>query len=55
MKIFKYLNTIAQICSDKYGDDFYDALNAAECIVNKVEEEPEKWASRVHAILEGEL
>ena len=52
----KYLQDVANLAFEKYGDDFYAALNVAECIVSDCEEEHlEKWAAQVHAILEGEL
>lgn len=50
-----YLHTVAKTAADKYGDDFYEALNVAEMIVQDTNGDPEKDAQRVHAILEGEL
>lgn len=49
-----YLEQVAKRCFDKYGDNFYEALNAAECIVRSTDD-PEGDAQRVHAILEGEV
>lgn len=52
----KYLQKVAQRAFDYFGDDYYAALNVAECIVKDTEEEHLKmWTSRVHAVLEGEL
>ena len=50
-----YLYTVAKIAEERYGHGFYEALNAAEIIVQDIEGDPEKDAQRVHAILEGEL
>lgn len=49
-----YLEEIAKKAFDLYGDDFYAALNVAECIVRNTSD-PLGDALRVHAILEGEL
>ena len=46
---------VAKTAADKYGDDFYEALNVAEMIVRDTNGDPEKDAQRVHAALEGEL
>ena len=53
----EYLNHIrevAQYCADRFGDDYYAAINAAECL--PIPSEDVKYdAFRVHAVLEGEL
>ena len=51
-----YLDKVAKRVFNKYGDNYYEALGAAECIVRDLEEENiDKYAQKVHAILEGEL
>ena len=54
LKQMTYLEQVAKRCFDKYGDDFYEALNAAECIVRSTDN-LEGDAQKVHAVLEGEL
>lgn len=49
-----YLEEVAKKAFDLYGDDFYAALNVAECIVRNTND-PLGDAQRVHAVLEGEL
>jgi hypothetical protein len=45
---------VAKYCFDNFGDDYYAAINVAECIA--IPSEDVKYdALRVHAILEGEL
>ena len=55
MRLHIYLTEVARIAFEKYGDDYYGALNVAECIVSDTEKDPEIWATEIHAILEGEL
>lgn len=51
-----YLDKVAKEAFNKYGDNYFEALGAAECIVRDCEEENiPKYAQRVHAILEGEF
>lgn len=50
----KYLHDVATLVHKKYGHDFYEALNAAECICG-YSGDLERDAAAVHAILEGEL
>lgn len=53
-----WIRSVAWYAAEHLGDDFYAALNVAECIIDKPgmsEEELKKDALRVHAILEGEL
>lgn len=53
-----WIRSVAWYAAERLGDDFYAALNAAECIIDKPgtgEEELKRDALRVHAILEGEL
>ena len=49
-----YLKEVAKKVFDLYGDDFYAALNVAECIVRNTSDLLGD-AQKVHAILEGEL
>ena len=56
LQLHVYLDKVAKTAFDKYGDDYYEALNAAECIVRDCEEgNIEHYAQRVHAVLEGEI
>ena len=52
-KYFKYLSAIARRCHDRYGHDYYESLNVAECII-KVIGDVVVDSARVHAVLEGE-
>lgn len=54
LKQMTYLEQVAKKAFDRYGDDFYAALNVAEMIVRNTDD-PERDAQRVHAVLEGEL
>lgn len=50
----KHIQEVAKYCFDNFGDDYYEALNAAECL--PIPSEDVKYdAFRVHAVLEGEL
>lgn len=50
----KHIQEVAKYCCDNFGDDYYEALNAAECL--PIPSEDVKYdAFRVHAVLEGEL
>lgn len=50
----KHIQKVAQYCCDTFGDDYHEALNAAEIL--PIPSEDVKYdAFRVHAILEGEL
>lgn len=53
MKRHLHILEVAKYCFDKYGDDYYSAINAAESITG-LTEDVEYDAVRVHAILEGE-
>ena len=53
-----WIRSVAWYAAEHLGDDFYAALNVAECIISKAganEEELKRDALRVHAVLEGEL
>lgn len=54
MTAIEHIRAVAQYCFDNFGDDYYEALNAAECIAIP-SEDVKHDAFRVHAILEGEL
>lgn len=53
-----WIRSVAWYAAEHFRDDFYSALNVAECIIERAgkdEEELKQDALRVHAILEGEL
>ena len=49
----KYLEDVAKLVARKYGHDYYEALNVAECLTLCGREDED--AIRIFAILEGEL
>lgn len=54
MTAIEHIRAVAQYCFDNFGDDYYEALNAAECVAT-LGESVEQDAFMVHAILEGEV
>lgn len=54
LKSHTHILEVAKYCFDKFGDDYYSAINAAESITG-LTNDVEYDAVRVHAILEGEL
>lgn len=50
----KHLCAVAKYCFDNFGDDYYEALNAAECLPIP-SKDVKHDAFIVHAILEREL
>lgn len=54
LRLHAHILEVAKYCFDKFGDDYYEAINAAECIANPSKDVKDD-ALRVHAILEGEV
>lgn len=54
LRSHKHILDVAKYCFDRFGDDYYEAINATESITG-LTDDVKSDAVRVHAILEGEL